>query len=169
MPPRNSTAQVLPIDSPDRRRLPILLRRAWFGLNKTFRRRITHLGLTPDQFTAMRTILEGDAHGLAQSQLTELMASDPNTVASLLDRMEAAGLIDRKAHERDRRAYRIRLKPAGLRKYEEARALALDLQQELLAAVPAAKREEFLEHLARVGDACQSAAGVPRRKSPASS
>ena len=152
-----------PIDSPDRRRLPILLRRAWYGLNKSFRRRIAHLGLTPDQFTALRTILEGEAPGLAQSELTQRMFSDPNTVASLLDRMETAGLLDRQAHERDRRAYRIRLKPAGRRKYEEARKIAVGLQEELLAALPESKREEFLEHLALVGDASQSATDETRR------
>jgi len=29
---------------PERRRLPLLLRRAWYGLNQAFRRRIAHLG-----------------------------------------------------------------------------------------------------------------------------
>ena len=51
-------AESLPIDAPGRRRLPILLRHAWYGLNQAFRRRIAHLGITPDQFTVMRTLLE---------------------------------------------------------------------------------------------------------------
>ena len=75
----------LPIDSPERRRLPPLLRRAWYGLNQAFRRRIAPLGLTPDQFTVLRTLLESG--GITQSELTHLMSSDPNTVASLLARM----------------------------------------------------------------------------------
>src|SRR5437667_2877036 len=91
----------LPIDSPGRRRLPPLLRRAWYGLNQAFRRRIAHLGVTPDQFTVMRTLLENE--GITQRELTELMSSDPNTVASLLERMEKAGLVARQAHEKDRR------------------------------------------------------------------
>src|ERR1041385_2782519 len=100
----------LPIDAPGRRRLPILLRHAWYGLNQAFRRRIAHLGVTPDQFTVMRTLLEGDPEGLVQSELVRLMASDPNTIASLLERMEKAGLIERRTHEKDRRANRIQLK-----------------------------------------------------------
>src|SRR5256885_12507578 len=98
----------LPIDSPERRRLPLLLRRAWYGLNQAFRRRIAHLGVTPDQFTVMRTLLENE--GITQRHLTELMSSDPNTVASLLDRMEKAGLVQRQSYERDRRARRITIK-----------------------------------------------------------
>src|ERR1700733_13744908 len=91
----------LPIDAPERRRLPPLLRRCWFNLNQTFRRRITHLGVTPDQFTVMRTLLEGNSKGLTQRELTELMSSDPNTIASMLERMETIGLVERKDHERD--------------------------------------------------------------------
>src|SRR5580704_15932598 len=101
----------LPVDAPERRRLPPLLRRCWFNLNQTFRRRITHLGLTPDQFTVMRTLLEGSTRGMTQRELTDLMSSDANTIASLLERMETNGLLERKTHEQDRRANRINLKP----------------------------------------------------------
>ena len=146
----------LPVDAPERRRLPILLRRAWYGLNQAFRRRIAHTGVTPDQFTVMRTILEGDPDGLLQSELTRLMASDPNTIASLVERMEKAGLIGRQTHERDRRAYRIRLQPEGKRKYEQVREIALGLQSEVLSALPEEKREKFLEDLSFVATACRA-------------
>ena len=159
-------ALLLPLDAPARRRLPILLRRAWYSLNQAFRRRIVHAGVTPDQFTVMRTLFEGDANGLTQRVLADLMSSDPNTIASLLERMESAGLVDRRPHEQDRRARRIRLKPAGKRKYEEVRLIAVALQTEVLKALPEAKREEFLAHLARVADDCRVAAdNSPKRPS----
>src|SRR5258706_2428264 len=100
-------APALPIDAPERRRLPPLLRRCWFSLNQTFRRRIAHLGVTPDQYTVMRTLMEGSPRGLSQRELTDLMSSDPNTIASLLERMEAGGLVERKPHEKDRRGHPI--------------------------------------------------------------
>ncbi len=146
------------IDAPERRRLPPLLRRCWYNLNQTFRRRIAHIGVTPDQFTVMRTLLEGNFQGMRQSELTEIMSSDPNTIASLLERMEATGLVERKVHEQDRRAYRIVVKAAGRRKYLEVREIAVELQTEILAVLPEAKREEFLTHLALVADACRIAA-----------
>jgi DNA-binding MarR family transcriptional regulator len=159
----------LPIDAPERRRLPPFLRRAWYGLNQAFRRRLAHLAVTPDQFTVMRTLLEGDPQGLTQRELTQLMSSDPNTVASLLQRMAEAGLVDRKPHETDKRAYRIQLHPVGKRKYEAARQVAVDLQSEVLSVLPEDKREEFLEHLAQVGDACKLAAerSPKQRQEPA--
>jgi DNA-binding MarR family transcriptional regulator len=151
------SSPAIPVDSPTRRRLPPLLRRAWYGLNQAFRRRIAHTGVTPDQFTVMRTLLEGDPQGITQRELSQCMTSDPNTVASLLERMEGAGWIERRAHEHDRRAHRIRLLPTGRRKYVEVRDLAIALQSEALHVLAPEKREEFLEDLARVADACRAA------------
>ncbi|MBA4148087.1 MAG: MarR family transcriptional regulator [Verrucomicrobia bacterium] len=154
----------LPIDSPERRRLPILLRRAWYGLNQAFRRRIAHLGITPDQFTALRTLLEHEAEGLVQSELTTLMASDPNTIASLVERMEKAGLVTRRTDQADRRAKRIEIKALGREKYEEARKIAIAVQTEILGALAEDKREEFLQNLSAVADSCRSAAEQGRPK-----
>ena len=153
---RDDDEQKLPIDAPERRRLPLLLRRAWYGLNQAFRRRIAHLGITPDQFTVMRTVLENQ--GITQRQLTVLMSSDPNTVASLIDRMESAGLLERQTHEKDRRANLLRLKPSGRRKYEEARQIAVAMQAEVLEALPTPARERFLQDLDALAGACQAAA-----------
>ena len=132
-----------------------MLRRAWYGLNQAFRRRIAHLELTPDQFTVMRTLLEND--GITQRELAHLISSDPNTVASLVNRMAQAGLIERETHERDRRANRLRLKPRGRQQYEKARAIAVHLQAEVLGAVPAARREQFLVDLDELARVCRLA------------
>jgi DNA-binding MarR family transcriptional regulator len=155
-----------PIDSPDRRRLPPLLRRAWYGLNQAFRRRIAHLEITPDQFTVLRTLLESDPAGVTQRDLAKSMTSDPNTVGSLLERMEAAGLVVRKPHEKDRRAHRIQLAPTGRRKYVAGRKIAIALQSEVLLVLPQVAREPFLEHLAMVADACRKAAEHPGTQAP---
>jgi DNA-binding MarR family transcriptional regulator len=154
----------LPLDAPQRRRLPPLLRRAWYGLNQAFRRRIAHTGVTPDQFTVMRTLQECDAEGVTQRVLTEAMSSDPNTVASLLERMEEAGWIERRPHERDKRAYRIRLLPAGLNVYRVTRDLAVELQAEVLQCLPEAEREHFLEQLESVAASCRTAADQAAQK-----
>lgn len=152
----------LPIDAPERRRLPPLLRRAWYSLNQAFRRRILHLEITPDQFTALRILGEVDDKGLSQRQLTELMSSDPNTVASLVERMESNGLIQRKPHESDRRAHRIKLLAKGKRTYGTAREIAVSLQKEVLESIPPAARDQFLANLAALADACKKAAEASR-------
>jgi DNA-binding MarR family transcriptional regulator len=148
----------LPVDAPERRRLPLLLRRAWYGLNQAFRRRILHLRVTPDQFTVMRTLIEAEPKGLTQRQMAEMISSDPNTIASLLERMESSGLIERSKDTVDRRARRIQLLPHGRKTYKAARAVALDLQTDVLKSLPEADRERFLENLTAIADACNRAA-----------
>ncbi|HTA29668.1 MAG TPA: MarR family transcriptional regulator [Candidatus Cybelea sp.] len=155
-----------PVDAPSRRRLPILLRHAWFSLNQTFRRRLAHTGVTPDQFTALRTLMEHEPQGLTQSGLNRLIASDPNTIAALVERMEGAGWITRVRHEQDRRANRLRLLPAGRETYERVRQIAIALQTEILGGWSERKREGFLEDLADVAERCRKAASGEGKAAP---
>lgn len=160
----DSSISDVPVDSPDHRRLPVLLRRSWYGLNQAFRRRIIHTGLTPDQYTALRNLQEAGTGGLTQSQLTGKMSSDPNTIASLVTRMVKGKLLTRLPDPRDRRAYRLRISGTGRRKYNEIRRVALGLQDEVMRVLPEADHEAFLDQLAEVADAClEAAANSPRK------
>ena len=113
------------------------------------------------------TLSEGDPKGLTQSELTRAMSSDPNTVASLLERMEKTGWLKRIPHESDRRAKRILLLPAGEKKYGELRDCAAGLQGEILMTLPESQRDTFLEELAKVADTCHEAAQEAGRKNRA--
>jgi DNA-binding MarR family transcriptional regulator len=127
-------------------------------LNQAFRRRIAHTGSTPDQYTVLRNLAESDPEGLTQTELTRRMTSDPNTIAALVDRMERAGLLERRVDPQDRRALRLRLQPAGRARYVELREIAQLLQNEVLEAIPARERNAFLARFARVANACRNAA-----------
>ena len=146
------SSPVTPPSSPhgsNRPRLALLLRRAWYGLNQTFRRRIAGLGVTPDQFTILRWLGE-HPEGLTQRVLADLMASDPNTITAILTRMQKAGLVERRAHADDRRCNLIVLKDKGRTLHTKLQPLASGLQEQLLAAVPVAKQAEFLKQLESV-------------------
>jgi DNA-binding MarR family transcriptional regulator len=148
------------------KRLPILLRRAWYGLNQAFRQRVTHLKITPDQFSILRWLTEGDPQGLTQRTITDLMASDPNTITSTLARMEKHGLIERHPHETDRRAHRVKLLRKGQRTFDKGRKIAMELQRHILEALPEGERAHFLETMEVIADACASATEKPVRKRP---
>ena len=152
----------MPLDAPGRRRLPVLLRRAWYGLNQAFRRRIAGMGLTPDQFTVIRTLLEAEPDGLTQKVLANAMSSDPNTIASLLERMETNGLVQRRPHEKDRRANRVELLPVAKEKYETIRDEAIGIQSYVLEQLPEAEREKFLEQLETIAKACRDLSNLQR-------
>lgn len=133
----------------------MLLRHAWYGLNQAFRRRLAGLDLTPDQFTVLRTLWEHP--GVSQKSLATLMASDPNTIASLVERMERTGLVERKRRPLDRRVFSLRLRPEGRRKYKAGRVIASNLQAEVLQAFTDTEQEWFLDRLATIAQACQAA------------
>ena len=139
------------------RSLPPQLRCVWYSINQAFRKRIAHLEITPNQYTLLRWLSETHHKGLSQRELADLMASDPNTITSLLNRMEAKGLIQRDVHENDRRAYRIIIKPAGRKLFEKAHPVALKLQKEVLGHMSKPERERFLEQLAGIAQACRQA------------
>lgn len=145
-----------PIDDPHRRRLPPLLRRCWYGLNQAFRKRLAHIGLTPNQFTVLRW-LEEDPGGIRQTTICDRMASDPNTIAALVERMANDGLIKRKIDPSDRRARLISITAKGRRLYTKARPVAIDLQEEVLGSIPVGEREKLLIQIEQLADACQAA------------
>jgi DNA-binding MarR family transcriptional regulator len=141
-------------DAPPRR-LPVLLRHCWYGLNQAFRRRLAPLDLTPDQYTVLRNLSEKP--GMTQRDLCNSMASDPNTVAALTARMEAEGWIERKTCQQDRRANRLRLLPPGGRKFAAADKVAMRLQTEVSNALDSRAHEALLESLSQLAGSCKAA------------
>ena len=63
--------------------------------------------------------------GLSQKELAELLEVEPITVARLIDRLQARGLVERRPDPRDRRIWRLHLLPAAavvLREIDRQRA-----------------------------------------------
>jgi MarR family transcriptional regulator for hemolysin len=57
--------------------------------------------------------------GLSQKEAADLLEVEPITVARLVDRLVALGLIERRADEQDRRVWRLHLLPAATAMLEE--------------------------------------------------
>jgi DNA-binding MarR family transcriptional regulator len=144
-------------DTPVPARLAPLLRRSWYHLNQAFRRHILDSGLTPDQFTVLRWLIE-HPDGMTQRELADLMASDANTITSLLTRMQSAALIERQAHASDRRCNILRATAKGRATHLRIQPHAHALQEAVMAALPPAERAHFLAQLSLVASACQNAA-----------
>lgn len=154
----NSSSQVaIPVDSPGRKRLPPLLRKSWYSLNQAFRRLLVNIKLTPDQFTVLRTLIESEHEGMPQCEISRKMSSDPNTIASLVERMEKLGLITRARNPHDKREKIIGITHQGKFTYEKAREIAIDLQSRVLQSLPESRRELFLQDLETISQSCQIA------------
>jgi DNA-binding MarR family transcriptional regulator len=81
--------------------------RAW----ATLREEIEQYDLTPPQFALLSFLWQQD--GLTQVELSEKGQIDRSTVGGLIDRLERSGLLERRQHPQDRRAYRIHLTEQG--------------------------------------------------------
>ena len=63
--------------------------------------------------------------GISQKELSELLEVEPITVARLIDRLESRGMVERRPDPKDRRIWRLHLKPSAipvLREIDQQRA-----------------------------------------------
>src|SRR5450631_2007789 len=74
------------------------------------------IGMTPAQFDIIATL--GNTAGMSCRELGERTLITKGTLTGVLDRLEARGLIRRKADTSDRRSMRITLTAAGEREFE---------------------------------------------------
>ena len=81
--------------------------RAW----AIMREEIESYDLTPPQFGLLSFLWKQD--GLTQVELSEQGQIDRTTVGGLIDRLERIGLVERRQHPQDRRAYKIHLTQRG--------------------------------------------------------
>lgn len=105
-------------------------------------------GLTPRQFVVLMTIAEEE--GLTQTDLVERTGIDRSTLADIVARLLHHGLIQRRRAKNDGRAYAIKLSAQGAKALREAIPAAAAADVRLLANLPPAKRQEFLESLSLI-------------------
>lgn len=72
-------------------------------------------GITPTQYNVLRILRGADCDGLCRGEVRKRMVSLVPDATRLLDRMEAAGLIQRARDGADRRFVTTRITPEGLR------------------------------------------------------
>ncbi len=104
--------------------LHFLLRKAHTVTTHQIMAQTAKLGLTPGQPKVLEYLLEHD--GSCARAICQEFAIDKSTMASILPRMEKAGLVRREASEADRRSSLIWLTDKG-------RELALDAKRAILS------------------------------------
>jgi DNA-binding MarR family transcriptional regulator len=84
-----------------------------------------------------------------QQEISSAMGIDPSTMVALIDELENTGLVKRRPHPRDRRAYEVSITPKGHRVLEQARGMATQVEDEVLRGLTAGERRELLTLLRR--------------------
>jgi len=88
-----------------------LLSKAYQRSWAIMREEIETYDLTPPQFGLLAFLWQQD--GMTQVELSEKGQIDRTTVGGLIDRLEKIGLVERRQHPQDRRAYMIHLTERG--------------------------------------------------------
>jgi MarR family transcriptional regulator, transcriptional regulator for hemolysin len=117
-------------------------------LRRNFNRRVQSLGLTQTQWRAI-AILSRDP-GMTQVALAETLEIQPITLTRLIDRMEAAGWVERRSHPADRRAMQLYLTAKSEPVLEEMYARAAETIAEAFAGMTAAAEKQLLTSLQRM-------------------
>jgi len=117
-------------------------------LRRNFDRRVQSLGLTQAQWRAIVHLSRNE--GMSQTALADSLEIQPITVTRLLDRMQAAGWVERRSHPADRRAVQLYLTAKSTPILEEMHARASDTVAESLAGISATTHKQVVAGLQRI-------------------
>ena len=109
------------------------------------RARAAALGLTRAQAAVLAHLARQE--GINQAALAQLLELEPITLARLLDRLQAAGLIERRSDPKDRRAHLLYLTESAYPLLDRIFALAAEVREAALAGVAEADRGRLLDLL----------------------
>jgi DNA-binding MarR family transcriptional regulator len=101
-----------PFDLPEQEALLNLLRTA-DQLQIRFARLFRRFGLTPQQYNILR-ILRGEGRPLPILEIAARMITVVPGITGLIDRLEAASLVERKRCEQDRRVIYVAIAPQAI-------------------------------------------------------
>jgi DNA-binding MarR family transcriptional regulator len=122
-----------------------LIRRLQQHSTLVFTTRMREAGhdITSVQFAAMDALTSQP--GIDQATVAALIAYDRATIGGVIDRLESKGLVERTVSEQDRRARVVRLTDRGRQLYTQLLPLVDAVQEEILAPLPNANRDNFIE------------------------
>lgn len=127
----------------------------WLGLVRVYSRMqralervLDEAGLTLPQFDVLANL--GMSEGITQQELAERLLVTKGNVCGVLDRMESAGLVQRKPDPQDRRTNRLRLTRQGRSALRKAFPAHLGLIQECFGAISGSEQQRLAQLLARI-------------------
>lgn len=148
-----------------RQRLQPLLDRPGFLLSQLgfhsaalFTAQLAELGLHPRHFGML--IHLATAEGRTQQQLADSMGIHRNVMVGLVDELEQRGLVERRRHPDDRRAYALHLTPDARTLLPRAERIADRHDREVCAPLDTDETARLVALLSRLAEHAGLAAGV---------
>ena len=135
-------------------------------LRKRFEQNARDFGLTRSQWQVLAYLARNE--GIQQSALADILDVEPITLARMLDRLEAASLVERRNHPTDRRVWQLFLKPAANELIASMQEIGEATRAEALADISEADREALTRTLTQMKANLISACNAPQDKKKAS-
>ena len=110
-------------------------------LRRAFDERVRAKGITRPQWRVLGLL--NRFGGSTQVALAEMMDVEPITLGRMIDRLQEAELVERRADPKDRRAWRIHLTPAGEARLVDLKPMANALFDDAVAGLSASQQNEL--------------------------
>ena len=118
------------------------------ALKKCFEMNCRGTGMTRSQWQVLSILNRKE--GITQGALADLMEVEPITVGRIVDRLEAAGMLERRPHPTDRRAWCLHLLPAAHPVLEALKDLAATTRAQLMAELSEDEHHAAMRLLTRM-------------------
>ena len=126
-----------------------LLRRAEQRAANIYTQEVGLSGLTPRQYVVLTAVAAYE--GQTQTDLVTATGIDRSTLADMIARMIANGLLDRERTKGDQRANSVTITAAGKRQLSATATKVRNAEKRVIAPVPAGKRAILLDCLRAMG------------------
>lgn len=117
---------------------------------KHFDRRAVKFGLTRAQWRATKMLYHRE--GLRQTELAEFLEMEPIAVGRVIDRLQAAGFVERRADPKDRRAWRLYTTEQSRVIIDDMELIARELRKDASRGIDYAELEQALAVIGRIKD-----------------
>lgn len=148
--PERPLAEGIPLDD----FVPYLLNRISNRLNSDLAAELRGLGHSLPQWRVLAVLRVRD--GRALSELSVYTVIEQSTLSRIVERMVKAGLVERRAHERDARVVRVHLTAGGRAAFERMVPVALCHYRRATAGIGPGEVERLVATLHRILDNVRS-------------
>lgn len=121
---------------------------------KHFDRRAVKFGLTRAQWRATKMLCHRE--GLRQTELAEYLEMEPIAVGRVIDRLQAAGFVERRPDPRDRRAWRLYPTEQARSVTGDMEEIGRGLRRDATVDISYAELEQALAVMTRIKDNLQA-------------
>ena len=130
------------------RSVGFLISQLGFFSSKGFMEALEPVGIDPREFLLLRFV--ATAEGQSQQALAERLAVPASRMVALVDRLEEAGLVERRPNLEDRRIRGLHLTRKGRGALERAGKIAIDYETRLCAGINREERETLIDLLQKL-------------------